>query len=70
MLALAARCAVGRDRASGHWFYSALLVYAVLCAVPDLDRLLTRPKEPWLFFWLPLALLATHRCSDKGSKSN
>ena len=65
MLAMALRCAVRRDRRGGHWFYSALLVYAILCAVPDLDRLLTRPKEPWLFFWLPLAMLATRRCSER-----
>jgi len=70
MLAMAARCAVRRDRSGGHWFYSALLVYAILCAVPDLDRLLTRPKEPWLFFWLPLALLAARRCGDRGAYSN
>jgi len=68
VLVMALRCALSRDRRRGYWFYSALLVYAVLCAVPDLDRLLTRPKEPWLFFWLPLALLATGRCSDKGSQ--
>ena len=68
MLAMAVRCAVRRDRRDDHWLYSALLVYAMLCAVPDLDRLLTRPKEPWLFFWLPLAMLATRRCSDRGKQ--
>lgn len=45
------------DRRSGCHFYIALLVYGMLCAVPDLDRLLSRPREFWLFFWLPVALV-------------
>lgn len=35
----------------------ALLVFAFLCVTPDSDRLLSRPKEYWLFFWLPVLLL-------------
>lgn len=45
------------DKFNKHPFYLVLLIYGMLCAVPDLDRLLTRPKEHWLFFWLPIALI-------------
>jgi O-antigen ligase len=70
VLAAALRCALRRDRYNGHWFFTALLVYAMLCAVPDLDRLLTRPKEHWLFFWLPLALLAAGRCGGRAGEGD
>lgn len=33
-----------------------LLVFAFVVIVPDIDRLIVRPKELWLFFWLPLGL--------------
>lgn len=33
-----------------------LLVFAFVVIAPDVDRLITRPKELWLFFWLPLGL--------------
>lgn len=33
-----------------------LLVFALVVIAPDVDRLIVRPKELWLFFWLPLGL--------------
>ncbi|VAW77828.1 hypothetical protein MNBD_GAMMA14-201 [hydrothermal vent metagenome] len=33
-----------------------LLVFAFVVIAPDIDRLIVRPKELWLFFWWPLAL--------------
>ncbi|TCK19080.1 O-antigen ligase [Thiogranum longum] len=33
-----------------------LLVFAFVVIAPDIDRLIVRPKELWLFFWFPLAL--------------
>lgn len=50
--------ALRMDKEKSPRFYSTLLVYGIICAIPDLDRLLTRPKEHWLFFWLPVALVA------------
>ena len=38
-------------------FFLALILYGMLCAIPDLDRILTRPRELWLFLWLPVALV-------------
>lgn len=65
LLAVTAARAIRLDRGIGHPFYSALLIYAALCAVPDLDRLLTRPKEHWLFFWLPIALIMATQTGKK-----
>ncbi len=33
-----------------------LLVFGFLFIAPDVDRLIVRPRELWLFFWWPLAL--------------
>ena len=33
-----------------------LLVFALAVIAPDVDRLIVRPRELWLFFWWPLAL--------------
>jgi len=42
----------------GERLYLALLLYGMTCIFMDFDRLLVHPKELWLFFWLPLALVA------------
>jgi hypothetical protein len=44
-------------RESGNYVLLALLLYGMICMAPDGDRLLTRPREQWLFLWLPLALI-------------
>jgi len=33
-----------------------LLVFALAVIAPDIDRLIVRPRELWLFFWWPLGL--------------
>jgi len=37
-------------------FLLPLLAFALVVIAPDIDRLITRPKELWLFFWWPLGL--------------
>ncbi len=70
MLGVAALRAWRLDRIDSRVYYLALLVYGAVCAFPDLDRLLTRPKEHWLFFWLPLALvMIAWRCRQSGKSS-
>jgi hypothetical protein len=44
-------------RERGERLYLALLLYAMTCIAMDYDRLFVHPKELWLFFWLPLALV-------------
>jgi len=41
----------------GERIYLALLLYGMTCIVMDFDRLLVHPKEIWMFFWLPIALV-------------
>jgi O-antigen ligase len=41
----------------GERIYLALLLFGMTAVIMDFDRLLVHPKELWLFFWLPLALV-------------
>jgi len=41
----------------GERIYLALLLYGMTSIAMDYDRLLVQPKEIWLFFWLPVALI-------------
>lgn len=50
----------------GNRIYLALLLYSMTCIAMDFDRLLTAPKELWLYFWLPIGLIMAaypHNCS-------
>ena len=38
-----------------------LFVFAVIAFTTDLDTLIDRPREQWLLFWLPLALLFSYQ---------
>jgi O-antigen ligase len=44
-------------RQRGERIYLALLLYGMTSIAMDYDRLLLHPKELWLFFWLPVALV-------------
>ena len=35
----------------------SLLVFGVVCMLTDQDRVITRPRELWIFLWLPLLLV-------------
>ncbi|MGI9295362.1 MAG: O-antigen ligase family protein, partial [Pseudomonadales bacterium] len=52
----------------GERLYLGLLVYAMVCVISDMDRLLTRPKEHWLFFWLPMALVMAAYSNKRSNK--
>jgi len=48
-------------RLRGERIYLALLLYGMTSVAMDYDRLLLEPRELWLFFWLPVALImASH----------
>ena len=44
-------------RQQGNRIYLALLLYSMACISMDFDRLLTQPKELWLYYWLPIGLI-------------
>jgi O-antigen ligase len=58
VLVLAFRQALAWRKNYHHTLFLALLIYASIAISVDFDSLVTRPREPWLYFWLPLALLA------------
>jgi O-antigen ligase len=53
----AAVAAFRSSRLSGDPRYMALFVYTMGCIVPNVDRIFTRPKEIWLYFWLPMIII-------------
>jgi O-antigen ligase len=51
--------------------YLVLLIFGLLCMLTATDQIITRPRELWIIFWLPLALLLareTCRTADKLTK--
>jgi O-antigen ligase len=57
ILAVALHWAWGLYRERGERIYLALILYGMTSIAMDYDRLLVHPKEIWLFFWLPVALI-------------
>ncbi|MCB1849077.1 MAG: O-antigen ligase family protein, partial [Halieaceae bacterium] len=57
ILAVATLWAWRLYRLRGERIYLALLLYGMTAISMDYDRLLVHPKEIWLFFWLPVALI-------------
>lgn len=49
--------------------YLILLVFGLICMSADTDQLITRPRELWIIFWLPLALLVGQRLTEARSVS-
>jgi len=50
--------------------YTALLLFAFICITVTDYRVISHPDAIWIYFWLPLALLAAKRISsDKAVKS-
>lgn len=62
LLALAFRQALKYFFISGDIIYFLLILFAAVCIVTGQDKLLTHPNSMWLFFWLPLGLLAGLLC--------
>jgi O-antigen ligase len=63
ILAISLLWAIRLYRDSGQRLYLALLLYGMTAIFMDFDRLLVHPKELWLFFWLPIALImASYHC--------
>jgi O-antigen ligase len=52
----------------GERIYLALLLFGMTAVTMDFDRLLVHPKELWLFFWLPLALVMAAYPAWAGSR--
>ena len=51
------RAALRIAKAQGDSFYVILLVFGFICMSADTDQLITRPRELWIIYWLPLAMI-------------
>ncbi len=50
--------------------YVALLLFAFICIIASRHRIISHPDVLWIYFWLPIALLAAKKLSsDKAVKS-
>jgi len=61
-LAATAQQAFRLDKIYNSVWHGPMIVYAMVCMIFDFDRIITRPKELWVFFWLPVALVIAHAC--------
>ena len=57
VLATATRAAWQLARKHGDPIYLILIVFGFICMTTDTDLLITRPRELWIIFWLPLAMI-------------
>jgi O-antigen ligase len=57
ILIVALRKAIQAENSSLSSFYLSALLFGFLIMSIDKDQLIDRPRELWLFFWLPLAIL-------------
>ncbi|GMQ89532.1 MAG: O-antigen ligase family protein [Gammaproteobacteria bacterium] len=57
ILATATRAALRLARKYGDPIYLILIVFGFICMTADTDLLITRPRELWIIFWLPLAMI-------------
>jgi len=58
--ALAMTTGLKTARVDGEWDPLILLLFGIICLLPDGHRLISEPHlSSWLLFWLPVALIAT-----------
>lgn len=61
LLGLAFRHSWSLGAQQGDYMVFALLLFAAIALTTDLDTLIARPREQWLLFWFPLALLLSYQ---------
>ncbi len=61
LLLLAFRSAWSLGREMGDYTIFSLLVFASITMLTGVDTLIARPRDQWMLFWLPLALLLSYQ---------
>ena len=61
ILATALASAAGIYRQNKDPVYFAYLLFGFICMLADTDQLITRPRELWIIFWWPLAMIIAAR---------
>lgn len=69
LLLLAFRHAWALGRQRGDYTVFCLLVFAACVMLTDLDTLIGRPRDQWMLFWLPVALLLSYPATQSPSDS-
>jgi len=63
VLGIALVTAVRHFRQDADPVFLAYLLFGFVCMLADTDQLVTRPRELWIIFWLPLAVMIAWRVS-------
>ena len=61
LLAVALRQAMALGYRGGDYTVFCLLLFAAATMMTGVDTLIDRPRDKWMLFWLPLALLLSYR---------
>lgn len=69
VLGIALVTAVRRIRQDGDPAFLAYLLFGFICMLADTDQLITRPRELWIIFWWPLAMMIADRVSRQALQS-
>jgi hypothetical protein len=67
VLGIALVTALRRCRQDGDPAFLAYLLFGFICMLADTDQLVTRPRELWIIFWWPLAMIIAYRVSQRAS---
>jgi O-antigen ligase len=68
VLAVAFRHAWSRGQQQGDFSIFCILVFAVCTMMTGVDTLIDRPRDQWLLFWFPLALLLSYQSGASRSR--
>lgn len=69
ILIYAVRVGIQAYRDTGDPFYLACLLFGIICMLTDTDEVITRPRELWIIFWLPLAISIARKSQRADSRT-
>ncbi len=65
VLSLAWISAYQLQQRNGNIIFLVLLTFGILCGFSDGNKLIDHPRPMWLYFWLPVILIAAHQIHDR-----
>lgn len=65
VLFLAWMSAYQLQQSNGNIFFLVLLTFGILCGFSDGNKLIDHPRPMWLYFWLPVVLIAAHQVHER-----
>jgi cell division protein FtsW (lipid II flippase) len=70
ILIIALSAALRYFRQTNDPIYLAYLLFGFTCMLVDTDQLITRPRELWVIFWLPMAMIIATRTSPQAVRTS